>query len=143
MKREEDSKEEDSSEHHGNKSQNVSLKNTEKSKDKNEDKNEEDKNASESDVYCEAFPIDKARYQQQTGKSVVDVSKIVVCLNYSEYMYLGELFWQFQLCAEQKSMMEQRFAELLVALGPELCSQLVVDLKACPNSEVGLSPESM
>ena len=173
MKREEDSKEEDSSEHHGKESQGVSLKNTEKSKDKNEedkneedeneedeneedknkdkneedkneeDKSEEDKNASESVVYCEAFPIDKVRYQQQTGKSVVDVSKIVVCLNYSEYMYLGELFQQFQLCAEQKSMMEQRFAELLVALGPELRSQLVVDLKACPNSEVGLSPESM
>ena len=148
MKREEDSKDEDSSECHGNESQGVSLKNTEKSKDKNEEdkneedkieegKNEEDKNVSESDVYCEAFPIDKARYQQQTGKSVVDVSKIVVCLNYSEYMYLGELFQRFQLCAEQKSMMEQRFAELLVALGPELRSQLVVDLKACPNSEVG------
>ena len=77
--------------------------------------------------------------QQQTGKSVVDVSKIVICLNYSEYMYtyLGELFQQFQLCAEQKSMMEQRFAELLVASGPELRSQLVVDLKACPNLEVG------
>ena len=55
----------------------------------------------------------------------------------------GELFQRFQLCAEQKSMMEQRFVEQLVALGPELCFQLVVDLKACPNSEVDLSPESM
>ena len=115
MKREEDSEEEDSSQHHGKESQGVSLKNTKKSKDKyeedknEEDKNKEDKNVSESVVYCEAFPIDKVRYQQQTGKSVVDVSKIVICLNYSEYMYLGELFQRFQLCAEQKSMMEQRF----------------------------------
>lgn len=50
-------------------------------------------------------------------------------------MYLGELFERFRPCAEQQSVMEQRFAELLVALGPELCSQLVVDLKACLNPE--------
>ena len=141
LKREEDDDEEDSSKSHSKESQGVPLKNTEKSEDK--DKDEEDKNASEPEVYCEAFPIDKARYQQQTGQSVVDVSKVVICLNYSEYMHLGELFQRFQPCAEQKSMTEQRFAELLVALGPELCSQLVVDLKACPNSEVDLSPERM
>ena len=141
LKREEDDDEEDSSESHSKESRGIPLKNTEKSEDK--DKDEEDKNASEPEVYCEAFPIDKARYQQQTGQSVVDVSKVVICLNYSEYMHLGELFQRFQPCAEQKSMMEQRFAELLVALGPELCSQLVVDLKACPNSEVDLSPECM
>ena len=140
LKREEDDDEEDSSKSHSKESQGVSLKSTEKSKDKDKD---EGKNASEPEVYCEAFPFDKARYQQQTGQSVVDVSKVVICLNYSDYMHLGELFQRFQLCAEQKSMMEQRFAELLVALGPELCSQLVVDLKACPNSEMGLSPESM
>ena len=136
-----DDDDEGSSESHRKESRSVSLKNTEKGEDK--DKAEEDKNASEPEVYCEAFPVDKARYQQQTGQSVVDISKVVICLNYSDYMYLEELFQRFQLCAEQKSVMEQRFAELLVALGPELCSQLVVDLKACPNLEVDPSPESM
>ena len=114
-------------------------------KGKSEDKNgEKDKNACGSAVYCEAFPVDMIQYQHQTGQSMVDISKVVVCLNYSEYMYLGELFQRFCLCAEQQSVMEQRFAELVVALGPELCSQLVVDLTACLDSEeVGLSLESM
>ena len=114
-------------------------------KGKNEDKNgEKDKNACGSAVYCEAFPVDMIEYQHQTGQNMVDISKVVVCLNYSEYMYLGELFQRFRLCAEQQSVMEQRFAELVVALGPELCSQLVVDLTACLDSEeVGLSLESM
>ena len=124
----------------------ISSKNTKKvpkmDKGKSEDKN--DKNANEPAVYCEAFSIDMIQYQHQTGQRMVDISKIVVCLNYSEYMYLGELFQKFRPCSKQQSMMEQRFAELVVALGPELCSQLVVDLKACLDpEEVALSPESM
>ena len=124
----------------------ISSKNTKKvpkmDEGKSEDKN--DKNANGPAVYCEAFPIDMIQYQHQTGQRMVDISKIVVCLNYSEYMYLGELFQKFRPCAKQQSMMEQRFAELVVALGPELCSQLVVDLKACLDpEEVALSPESM
>ena len=116
---------------------------SEKNKDE-EKKDKDDKSPSEPAIYCEAFPIDKARYQQQTGQRVVDVNKLVICLNYSEYMYLGQLFERFRPCTEQQSVMEQRFAELLVALGPELCSQLVVDLKACPSSEeVSPSQERM
>ena len=107
------------------------------------DKSGDDKKPSELAVYCEAFPNDKARHRHQGGQSTVDISKIVVCLNYSEYMYLEELFQRFHPSVEQQSTMEQRCAELLMALGPELSSQLVVDLKACPNPETSQSLESM
>lgn len=90
-------------------------------------------------VSCEAYPNDLARYQQQTRREDVDVHKIVVCLNYSEYMYLGDLFQRFGLEKEQRRMMEKRYSELLVALGPEIRPQLVIDLKACAS----LQPEAM
>ena len=142
---EEKEEEEASSTSHSKESNNsAASKNTKKVSETNKGKETKDEDDKEPAVYCEAFPIDKARYQQQTGQSVVDVNKLVVCLNYSEYMYLGELLERFRPCAEQQSVMEQRFAELLVALGPELCSQLVVDLKACPYpEEVGPPQESM
>jgi len=108
------------------------------------DKDGDDKKPSDPAVYCEALSNDKARHRHQAGQSTVDISKVVICLNYSEYMYLEELFQRFRPSVEQQSMMEQRFAELLMALGPELSSQLVVDMKACPNPETShQSLESM
>ena len=82
------------------------------------------------DVLCSAFEKDRAKYEQLTGHKP-DVSKIVVCLNYTTYMYLGEVFSTFSVDQSQKEIMERRFEELLVAIGPELGSQLVIDLKIC------------
>lgn len=88
-------------------------------------------NQTEAKTPCAAFPHDKARYEAHSGQSTVDVSKIVVCLNHSEYMHLETLLSTFKPHPEQEALVRQRYSELLVALGPELASQLVVDLKAC------------
>ena len=88
---------------------------------------DKDKNVSP-DVPCSAFENDKAKYQQLTGHRP-DVSKMVVCLNYATYMYLGEVFSRFGVDKIQKELVERRFEELIVAIGPELGSQLVIDLR--------------
>ena len=80
------------------------------------------------DVLCSAFEKDRAKYQQLTGQKP-DVSKMVVCLNYSTYMHLGEVFSKFGVEQSQRELMEKRFEELLVAIGPELGANVVVDLK--------------
>lgn len=82
-------------------------------------------------VPCDAFPNDLERYRKATGRSSVDLNKIVVCLNYSEYMHLSELFHCAVMDEGQRKIMEKRLSELMAALGPELSSQLVIDLKAC------------
>ena len=107
------------------------------SDDKSADKSnkiDEDVKPVEPAIPCEAFPHDLVRYQQLTGQSEVDVKKLVVCLNYHEYMRLGEVFERFGIGKEQRKQMEQSYTEMVVALGPELTSQLVIDLKACPSS---------
>ena len=87
----------------------------------------EDKKVS-TDVPCSAFDKDRAIHQQLTGHKP-DVSKMVVCLNYSIYMHLGEVFSNFGVEQSQRELMERRFEELVVAIGPELGANLVVDLK--------------
>ena len=86
------------------------------------------------DVPCSAFEKDRAKYQQLTGHKP-DVSKMVVCLNYSTYMHLGEVFSKFGVEQSQRELMERRFEELLVAIGPELGANLVVDVKLCSSPE--------
>ena len=102
-------------------------------------KNESEK-LSETDVcdppiVCDAFSNDLQKYQKATGYSLVDISKVVVCLNHSEYVYLSELFQCVSMDEGQREIMETRLSELVAALGPELCSQLVIDLKACECEE--------
>ena len=80
------------------------------------------------DMPCSAFENDRAKYQQLTGHRP-DVSKMVVCLNYTTYMYLGEVFSRFGVDKIQRELIERRFEELTVAIGPELGSNLVIDLK--------------
>lgn len=82
-------------------------------------------------IACDAVDMDRLKHQQRTDSTSIDVSKIIVCLNYSQYMYLGQLFEQFSIGAHQKEMMEKRYEELYLALCPELTNQLVIDLKAC------------
>lgn len=85
-------------------------------------------------IDCKAFPLDKSRYELQTGQSTVDISKTVICLNYSQYMYLEEVFQRYQVNNDQREIIESRFRELVVAISPELRNQLVIDMMA-PNSE--------
>ena len=94
-------------------------------------------------VPCEAYPNDLTRYKQLTGKSEVDISKIVVCLNYSEYLYLMDMFERFGISQEQRKLLEKRYTELVVALGPMLVSQLVIDMKAVSSSRPAPTSEPM
>ncbi len=89
---------------------------------------------SEPYVPCEAYPNDLVQYREASGGAPPDASKIVVCLNYTEYMFLEEMFARFPVSREQRELMERRFCEILVAVGPELASQLVVDIKGCVSS---------
>ena len=98
---------------------------------------------------CEAIDNDRLRHRELTGSISVDVSKIVVCLNYSQYMCLGDVFTHFQIPPDQRSVMEKRFTELFLGLSPELTTQLVIDLKAChkegsvqisEHEDVGIGP---
>ena len=101
-------------------------------------KNKSDKpSEGEPPTSCDAFPNDLKRYYKATGRSSVDISKIVVCLNYSQYMHLSELFQCASMDEGQREIMETRLSELVAALGPELCSQLVIDMKACECKATG------
>lgn len=96
--------------------------------------NKDGKEASNGEhIECKAFPLDKSRYEQQTGQSTVDVSKTVVCLNYSQYMYLEEVFQRYEVNNDQREIIELRFRELVVALSPELRNQLVIDMMAAAS----------
>lgn len=106
----------------------------EKDSDKKESNKDEssDKEGSKTQqhIECKAFPLDKHRYELQTGQSSVDISKIVVCLNYSQYMFLEDLFQTYEVGTDQREVLESRFKELVVALSPELRNQLVIDMMA-------------
>lgn len=81
-------------------------------------------------IPCESIDTDRPKHLERTGSSSADISKIIVCVNYTQYMHLGELFEKFQIEASQRELMEKRYEELYLALCPELTEQLVIDLKA-------------
>lgn len=104
-------------------------------KDENESSNgEASKMQQHGAVDCKSYPLDKLRYEQQTGQGTVDISKVVICLNYSQYMYLEDMLQKFEVGANQREILESRFKELVVALSPELRSQLVIDMMASNSS---------
>lgn len=84
-------------------------------------------------VICTAFPNDLERYREQTGLDSIDVDRIVVCFNFSHYVHFGEMSKHYNISPRQHQIMSDRFRELVVAIGPKLASQLVIDLKACPG----------
>ena len=84
-------------------------------------------------VETRAFPLDMKRYEEVTGKEL-DISKIVICLNYTEFMYLEDLFMRYVKDNNQREIMESRFRELYVCLCPELWSQLVIDMMVSGTS---------
>ncbi len=80
-----------------------------------------------------AFPLDQKRYENETGGDL-DISKIVVCLNYVKFMYLEDLFRDWITDTSQREIIETRFKELYASLSPDLRSQLVVDMMVAHNS---------
>jgi arginine-tRNA-protein transferase len=104
-----------------------------KKADKNEPSNGE---ASKTQPYieCKALPLDKCRYELQTGQSSVNISKVVICLNYSQYMYLEDMLRKYEVSVDQQEILESRFKELFLALSPELRSHLVIDMMALNSS---------
>ena len=89
---------------------------------------------------CEAYPIDLASYTARTGETSVDIRKLVVCLNYSEYHRLGDVIDVYRVPGCQVKVLEQRLSELVVTLSPRLLSQLVIDFKLCAASTLASSP---
>lgn len=106
----------------------------EASKDEKKESSNGEASKTQQYIECKAFPLDKHRYELQTGQSTVVISKVVICLNYSHYMYLEDLLRRYELSADQKEILESRFNELFIALSPELRSQLVIDMMASNSS---------
>ena len=88
---------------------------------------------------CDAFPNDEMRYEQDTDHTNIDISKIVICLNYCEYMFLEQLFQRYDIDQNQREIVELRFKELFLALTPDLRSQLIIDMMA---SETNFLPDT-
>ena len=88
-------------------------------------------------VLCTALPNDRRRYCEQTGLDSITVEGIIVCLNLSHYVRFGEISNFCDISPSQYEIMSKRFSELIAALGPNLASHLVIDLKACqcPSSQ--------
>ena len=106
---------------------------------KDKDKDTEDK-SDDPGYACEAYPQDLARYTARTGETTVDVRKIVVCLNYTEYCRLGDVIDSYQVPESQWKALEQRLSELVVSLSDSLLSQLVIDFKVCTRQHTPSSP---
>ncbi len=104
---------------------------SEATKDKEKTTSEATKEKEKPSTPCDAVDMDRLKHQKLTGSDSVDVASIIVCLNYTQYMRLGELFEKGGIEQQQREMMEKRYEELLLSLCPELTSQLVIDLKAC------------
>ena len=80
----------------------------------------------------DAISMDRVRYQCITGSTSVDVGSVVICLNHKQYLPFRELIQGHQVEDEQRQLLETRLEELVLAVGPELSSNMVVDMKACP-----------
>ena len=83
-------------------------------------------------VSCSAFPNDLQKYCEQTGLDSITVEGIIVCLNLSHYVRFGEISNFCDISPSQYEIMSKRFSELIAAIGPNLASHLIIDLKACP-----------
>ena len=105
------------------------------------DKSGEPNTSAASACPCEAYPIDLARYTARTGETTVDIRRLVVCLNYTEYRRLSDIIDQYRVPDAQRRVLEQRLSELVVTLSPRLLAQLVIDFKVC-SSHNSFSPSS-
>ena len=82
----------------------------------------------------DALPLDRVRRERLTGSSSVDVGSVVICLNHQRYLPFRELVKNYQLEDKQRELLETRLEELVLAVGPELSSNMVIDMKACSLS---------
>ena len=82
----------------------------------------------------DAPSFDRIRFMIQTGQNKPDTMNVVVCLNHQLYMYLGQMMDVYRVSSYQRELMEERFEELVLAVGPELASNMVVDIIACPTT---------
>lgn len=80
----------------------------------------------------DALSFDRENHKMSTGSDKVDISKLVVCLNDKEFMYLSDMMEVYNLSIHQCKLMQERYEELVLAIGSELTSNLVIDIKVCP-----------
>ena len=83
-------------------------------------------------VSGQSLQFDRDNYYKCIGSYKADISKLVVCLNGSHFMYLYDMFEVYSISDQQRKLMEERFEELVLAVGNELASNMVIDIKACP-----------
>ena len=90
----------------------------------------------EDGTHCfnDALSMDLVKYRRETGLDKPDVSTIVVCLNRQIYMYLGHLLDAYATSAQQRQKMIEQFEEIVLAVGPELTNNMLVDFVACPDT---------
>ena len=84
-------------------------------------------------VEVSAFPVDKRGYEDASGKEL-DISKTVVCLNYSKFLHLEDALEHCVVSDAQKETIKSRLAELYVSLPQSLSQQLVIDFMVCESS---------
>ena len=85
-------------------------------------------------VSGDALSLDRIKYKRETGLDKLDVMNTVVCLNHQMYIYLGHLLDTYCISSSQRQLMVERFEELLLAFGPELAKNVVIDLMACSTT---------
>ena len=91
-----------------------------------------EKDAVKNAVPGDAISLDRVRRERLIGSSSVDVGSVVMCLNHQRYLSFRELVENYQLEEKQRKLLETRLEELVLAVGPELSANMVVDMKACP-----------
>ena len=77
----------------------------------------------------DAFSLDLLKHEQDTGRN----KPIVVCLNHQMYLHLDQMLDSCSISSHQRKLMTERFEELVLAVGPNLVQNMVVDLVACVN----------
>jgi len=73
-----------------------------------------------------ALLVDERGYDDE-----LDIGKTVVCLNYSEFSYLEDVFKNCIVGDKQKETIKSMFKELYMTLPQSLRQQLVIDLMVC------------
>ena len=112
---------------------------------KEEKTKEEDKDGSSStfkvnDVVAgAALPLDRVWYERVNSGNGPLVDELLLCINDSLCIKFKDLLDRYDLCIEQVNTMRSKLEELMLALGPELCSSLIVDIKLCPSPSPPLS----
>ena len=79
-----------------------------------------------------ALPLDGVWYKRMNNGEGPLVDDLLLCINDKTCIKFKDLLVRYHLCKEQVETMRSKFEELMLALGPELCSNIVIDIKLCP-----------